>query len=507
MDITVTTPDGTSAPSPGDQFTYTGSPTFASINPASGPTTGGTVVGISGTNFAGGGLFGVTIGGIAATGISVDSPTYITATTPAGTEGLADVVITNNDGQTVTGAGAFTYVVIPTPVVTDVSPSGGSTAGGTRVTLTGTGFTGATAVMFGTTAGTDLIVEGDTQITVSSPAHTAGIVDVTVTTPGGTSAAGAADRFTYSAPPAVTAVSPAGGPAAGGTRVTLTGTGFTGATDVRFGTTTGTDLSVEGDTQITVTSPAGTGTVDITVTTPDGTSAPSPEDEFTYTGPPVFTSINPASGPTTGSTIVGISGTNFAGGGSFGVTIGGVAATGVSVDSPTHITATTPAGTEGSADVVVTNNDGQTVTGAGAYTYVAIPVPAVTAISPAGGSTAGCTRVTLTGTGFTGATAVRFGATAGSDLIVDNNTRITVTSPTHAAGIVPITVTTPGGTSPAAPAGWFTYLARPNVTAISPAKGPVAGGTRVSALRFRVYRRNGCQVRYPGRYQHDREFQ
>ncbi len=118
------------------------------------------------------------------------------------------MVITNNDGQTVTGAGAFTYVVIPVPAVTAVSPAGGSTAGGTRVTLTGTAFTGATAVRFGTTAGTDLVVEGDTQITVSSPAHTAGIVGVTVTTPGGTSVAVAADQFTYSAPPAVTAVSP-----------------------------------------------------------------------------------------------------------------------------------------------------------------------------------------------------------------------------------------------------------------------------------------------------------
>ena len=52
------------------------------------------------------------------------------------------------------------------------------------MTITGTGFTGATAVDFGTTAATNLTVVSDTQITATSPAGT-GTVDVTVTTPGG----------------------------------------------------------------------------------------------------------------------------------------------------------------------------------------------------------------------------------------------------------------------------------------------------------------------------------
>ena len=68
------------------------------------------------------------------------------------------------------------------------------------MTITGTGFTGATAVDFGTTAATDVTVVNGTTITADSPAGT-GVVDVTVITPAGTSATSPADQFTYVAPP------------------------------------------------------------------------------------------------------------------------------------------------------------------------------------------------------------------------------------------------------------------------------------------------------------------
>ncbi|HVB19720.1 MAG TPA: peptidoglycan-binding protein, partial [Candidatus Paceibacterota bacterium] len=85
---------------------------------------------------------------------------------------------------------------ISAPIVTSVASSTGATAGGTIVTITGSGFTGATAVKFGTTAATSFTVNSDTSITATSPAGI-GAVDVTVTAPGGTSATGSADQFTY----------------------------------------------------------------------------------------------------------------------------------------------------------------------------------------------------------------------------------------------------------------------------------------------------------------------
>ncbi|HEX4220636.1 MAG TPA: IPT/TIG domain-containing protein, partial [Acidimicrobiales bacterium] len=89
--------------------------------------------------------------------------------------------------------------ISPAPTVTSVSPATGPAAGGTAVTITGTGFTGATAVKFGSNAGTAVTVVSDTEITVTSPAGAVGAVPVTVTTPAGTSAAGpTAPTFTYS---------------------------------------------------------------------------------------------------------------------------------------------------------------------------------------------------------------------------------------------------------------------------------------------------------------------
>jgi hypothetical protein len=82
------------------------------------------------------------------------------------------------------------------PVVTAISPSMGAGGGGTTVTLTGTGFTGATSVQFGTSSATTMTFVSDAQITATSPAGS-GTVDVTVTTPAGTSTNSAADQFTY----------------------------------------------------------------------------------------------------------------------------------------------------------------------------------------------------------------------------------------------------------------------------------------------------------------------
>ena len=88
------------------------------------------------------------------------------------------------------------------PAVTAVSPASGPLAGGTRVTVTGSGFTGATAVSFGSTPASLFTVNSGTQITAASPAATsADPVDVNVTTPAGTSATSSADQFTYTRTP------------------------------------------------------------------------------------------------------------------------------------------------------------------------------------------------------------------------------------------------------------------------------------------------------------------
>ena len=84
------------------------------------------------------------------------------------------------------------------PVVTGVSPASGSSAGGDSVTVTGSGFTGATAVTFGSVPAAGFTVTSDSELAATSPPpNVSGSVDITVTTPAGTSATTTDDQFTY----------------------------------------------------------------------------------------------------------------------------------------------------------------------------------------------------------------------------------------------------------------------------------------------------------------------
>jgi hypothetical protein len=169
------------------------------------------------------------------------------------------------------------------PKVTKVSPAHGYTKGGTKVTVIGTSLSGATAVRFGTTAGTKLTVVSARKLTVVIPKEKAGRVTVRVITPGGTSAVAKADHFTYIGPPAVDGVSPGDGSPGGGDRVTITGRFLAGAIKVHFGSALASHLKQVSATKIVVTSPGhARGSVDVRVTTGDGTSKKHRADEFTY---------------------------------------------------------------------------------------------------------------------------------------------------------------------------------------------------------------------------------
>src|SRR5262249_44739910 len=111
-----------------------------------------------------------------------------------------------------------------TPVVSSVSPASGPNGGGSSVTITGSGFTGATKVVFRTTPAAGFTVNSDTKITATSPALASGSYQIRVTTPGGTSPAVPADVFNVNVPvPSITSISPSSGTTAGGTSVTING--------------------------------------------------------------------------------------------------------------------------------------------------------------------------------------------------------------------------------------------------------------------------------------------
>jgi hypothetical protein len=185
------------------------------------------------------------------------------------------------------------------PAVTGINPAAGANTGGTTVTISGSNFTGATAVDFGGIAAKSFLVNSSTSISATSPPGS-GTVDITVTTATGTSSKTPADQFTYQVPnlPTVTFLDPPIGVNTGGTAVTILGTNFTGATAVTFGGSAAESFVVNSSTSISATSPPGSGTVDVTVTAPGGTSAKTGLDQFLYVVPQatqIQTSVTPSS--------------------------------------------------------------------------------------------------------------------------------------------------------------------------------------------------------------------
>ena len=473
VDVTVTTPGGTSNTSVADQFTYDPAPTVTAISPAVGPQTGGTPVTITGTGFTSDSA--VDFGATAGTKVTVNSANSITADAPAGT-GTVNVTVTTPGGTSNTSvADQFTYD--PAPTVTAISPAVGPQTGGTPVTITGTGFTSDSTVDFGTNAAA-ILSTSTTSITADAPTGT-GTVDVTVTTPGGTSDTSAADQFTYDPAPTVTAIAPAVGLQAGGTPVAITGTNFRSGSTVAFGLTAGTNVTVNSTTSITADAPGGAGTVDVTVTNVGGTSATSSADQFTYAPPPVVTSISPPVGPLAGGNTVTITGTGFEG--ATAVSFGSASAESFTLDSSTQITALAPAESGMSTvNVTVTTPVATSTTGSSAEEFTYLPLPAITSVTPADGPTSGGTVVTITGTGFTNASAVMFGQTPAAAWTVVKDTEITATTAAAGAGTVDVAVTTSDGPSEPDPVDKFSYEPQPTVTGITPAAGPLAGGRSVT---------------------------
>lgn len=210
--------------------------------------------------------------------------------TPAGA-GNAYVTLKTPAGSTFPqfNQDLFQYV----PVLGGLSVQSGPAAGGTAVTISGSGLgvsSGITHVYFGVSPALDVSCTA-TQCLATSPPGS-GTVTVTVTIsnqlPGGvfTTPASNALSYTYIPPPTVTGVSPNTGPNTGGTPVTVTGTGFStasGATAISFGGVAATGVSCASSTSCSATSPAGCATLDVTVTVNGGTSATGSADRFTYT--------------------------------------------------------------------------------------------------------------------------------------------------------------------------------------------------------------------------------
>lgn len=461
--VTVLDRYGNSAPL---SFGYGGvAAAAASLNPILGPVTGGTPVTIDGTGLLG--STGVTFDGQPGTDVEVLSDTMLVVIAPPHGAGLVDVVVQDAAGDS--APLVFEYGPQPS-VATSLTPTSGTTHGGTTVTLSGTGFTGAIGVVFAGLAGTDFAVVNDTTITVVTPAHAPGTVDVVVLDAGGDSEP--LDFKFQNVASVASSLAPGSGPESGGDLVSITGSGFTSATGVTFDVLPGTEFTAVSDTLITVVSPAhAPGVVDVVVVDAAGNSVPLAYTYFAIVAPAAVIALEPGRAPVSGGTLVTVTGSGFTG--ATGVSFGGVDGTELTVVNDTTITVLTPANAAGVVDLVVLDTAGNSAPQAFEY-YVLGTIDEVT---PSTGPAAGGTTVTISGQCFAGATQVLFGVTPAHSFTVNaDGTLIRAVSPAG-SGTADITVVGAEGCGDAVLENGYRYTVP---TPVLPGVPGTSGGSGIS---------------------------
>ncbi|MFL5319649.1 MAG: IPT/TIG domain-containing protein [Myxococcaceae bacterium] len=373
---------------------------------------------------------------------------------------------------------------LPDLKITKVLPPRGGSSGGTQVLIQGSGFVlgvaerateakKVTTIKFGSNPAIDFQIIDDQTIDVRVPPGQAKTVNVTLTNPRGTFSCG--NCYTYYDELFLSSVTPKEGPLAGGTDVKITGQGFTNDVQVLFGQFSSPTVTFVSDKEIHAISPRGAvaDLVDITVYNKNGVGFQ--RRVFQYVADLRVSSVAPPVGPLAGGTSVVVTGTGFEGLSS--IKFGGVDAASFTVDSPTQITAVTPAGTAvGAVDIaLVTPRESWTVKKGFTYADPAGAFDAF-ALSPRLGPSAGGNVVTLTGQGFTSlaSTTVTVG---GQPATLSNLTAnsVDVTVPARGSGAAVADVVVSDGTTTKTLIGAYTY--RIELASVAPNKGPAAGGT------------------------------
>jgi len=472
--VTVTTSAGNSnavtftvtAPSSGSGLTSIAPDTGARGTTQTETLTGSGLTGATSVN--------VTGGGITVNSFTVNSDTQITASftiSPAAALTARNVTATTPSGTTTPVT--FTVVNPGTPILSSIAPSSGfrrtaAAPNPVAVVLTGSNFTaGSTVNVVAPASGltvTGVTMVSPTQINATFNTTTTAAIgprSITVTTPGGTSGA-----VTYTVlGPVLTSIAPTSALRGQAVPVSIFGSGLTGTTAVNVsggGSVAVSGITVVSDTQVNATftiSAGASGTArNVTVTAPGGNSNAV---TFTVTIPPTptLTSIAPPTGVRGTAVPVTLTGTNFiAGRTTVNVSGGGITVSGVTVNSPTNLTATFTIST-GAA--LTARNVTVTVAG-GAAASNAVPFTVqgarITSISPNSATHPGsgtlAVPVTITGANLTGATGLTgLGGGGGVTLApgtftVVNSTTITATlnvSSTATTGIRNIGVATPIG--------------------------------------------------------------
>ena len=327
--------------------------TVTSVEPSTGPTTGGTSITIIGANLIE--PLAITLNDVAVTDVKLINARAITAKTPPGEVGSAVLALRFADGRDILVPDAFTYEIpydqaaldIP-PTIAAITPTSGPAAGGTPLTVRGNNFAADGVLLIGDKPAAELAFLSDRLITATTPPGDVGQVPVTLITADGRSTT-FPPGFTYldsdsaSLPqPTIKTVNPLRGPTAGGAIVTITGSNFAPGMVTLFGDTLAMQTTYVGANVLTaVTPPRPAGLVAVTLVLPDGRRV-TMDPGFTFDPPPIPTiaTFSPTSGSIDGGTPVTIRGTGFAIGTL--VFFGDALASSVQIASDQALTAVTP---------------------------------------------------------------------------------------------------------------------------------------------------------------------
>lgn len=269
VDITVTTPEGTSTVSSADRFSYVPpGPSVLELQPPKGPVAGGQEVRIQGAHLDT--ATEVRFGATSVPFVIVSSET-LHATAPQGEAPTVDVRVSTPEGISAVSPGDEFSYVSKVPEISGVAPNKGPAAGGNAVTISGSEFFGVTDVKFGARSASGFTVNSSSSITAVAPPATVEKTTIQIETTFGPSApewcvhrgnkggsCSIRDYYKF-LEPTVTGVTPSSGPASGGTAVTLTGTGFglnEGETQITIGKLPASSVNCTSITTCTAVTPA-----------------------------------------------------------------------------------------------------------------------------------------------------------------------------------------------------------------------------------------------------------
>ena len=275
--------------------------------------------------------------------------------------------------------------------------------------------------------------------------------------------------------PKLNSLIPNRGPLEGGTAVRIVGTSLLEGTVVKIGDRDCLGLTYVSDTAIECTTPTGfaPGPVSVTLRWSSGGIPSHVEDAFTYFVPVTVTAITPDRGPARGGTDLVIDGDGFVE--PTELRIGGTLTPATLVDEH-RLTAVTPPGAPGKAEVIVRNVNGEVHLDEG-YTFFEPLL--VQGITPQWGYTAGGTDVDLQGTGLVADSSVHFGPDAATVVSSElGRTHLHIQTPVGAPGLRPVIVENVNGTWRREDAFLYVDQAAAGFGAvgIAPSRVAVAGG-------------------------------